>query len=84
MGTCISSKGEMFMNARILLVVTIAIVLSGCSKQEVVISDWQEKEYTNYFEENESTENYVRDYIEDESKKWNSDYKADDTKIIGL
>ena len=76
--------GERFMNARKMLVVTIAIVLAGCSKQEAEISDWQQKEYTNYFNEDESTENYLWDYIEDESEKWNSDYKADDTKIIGL
>ena len=72
------------MNARKVLVVTIAIVLAGCSKQEAEISDWQQKEYTNYFNEDESTENYLWDYIEDESEKWNSDYKADDTKIVGL
>ena len=76
--------GERFMNARKMLVVTIAIVLAGCSKQEAEISDWQQKEYTNYFNEDEPTENYLWDYIEDESEKWNSDYKADDTKIIGL
>ena len=76
--------GERFMNARKMLVVTIAIVLAGCSKQEAEISDCQQKEYTNYFNEDESTENYLWDYIEDESEKWNSDYKADDTKIIGL
>ena len=76
--------GERLMNARKMLVVTIAIVLAGCSKQEAEISDWQQKEYTNYFNEDESTENYLWDYIEEESEKWNSDYKADDTKIIGL
>ena len=72
------------MNVRKMLVVTITIVLAGCSKQEVEISDWQQKESINYFNEDESAENYIWDYIEDESEKWNPDYKADDTKVIGL
>ncbi len=82
------------MFARKLLVVTIAILLAGCARQEPEISDQQQGEYNNYFDEDgsaenylnedESTENYVWDYVEDGSEKWNLDYESDDTKIIGL
>ncbi len=82
------------MFARKLLVVTIAILLAGCARQEPEISDRQQGEYNNYlnedgsaeddFNEDESTENYVWDYVEDESEKWNMDYEPDDTKFIGL
>ena len=67
-----------------MLVVTIAIILAGCSKQEAEIGDSQKKDYNRYFNEDESEENYIWDYLEDESEKWNSDYETDDTKIIGL
>ncbi|MBP5266903.1 MAG: hypothetical protein J6Z06_08815, partial [Lachnospiraceae bacterium] len=66
------------MLARKLLVVTVAILLAGCSKHEAEISDRQQSEYNNYFDEDgsaenylnedESTENYVWDYVEDESE----------------
>ena len=82
------------MNARKMLVVTIAIILAGCSKQEAEISDWQQKEYNNYADKDESIEDYAPEddstendvwyYVEDESEKWNPDYEVDDTKIIGL
>ena len=52
------------MNVVKLLVVTIAILLAGCSKHEAEISDQQQSEYNNYFNEDSAAEN---DFNEDES-----------------